>query len=310
MNETRNLTRTLGWLGIGLGVAEVLAPERLAAAIGVDGTESTTWIRLMGFREIAVGLGVVLGPRPVSWMQARIAGDLLDTALLARALASEDADPAKVRTTLGTVAGIALLDTYAAAALAEDADAARAWRDRGIDVAQSVTVRRPVEEVYAFWREVENLPKFMLHLESVEDLGEGLSRWVARAPAGLHVAWDAEQTEQRPNERIAWRSLPGSQVDNEGEVTFRRAPGDRGTEIRVRLLYRPPAGRVGALFARLFGEAPAQQVRDDLRAFKQIMEIGEVVRSEASLHRRPHPARPPQGEPEPAPHAPGLGVKP
>jgi uncharacterized membrane protein len=109
----------------------------------------------------------------------------------------------------------------------------------------------------------------------------------------MSVEWDAEITEDRANELIAWRSLPGAEVDNVGRVRFVPAPGGRGTEVHVELSYRPPAGVLGATFAKLFGEAPEQQIEGDLRRLKQVLETGEVVHSDASIHRGAHSARPP-----------------
>lgn len=151
-----------------------------------------------------------------------------------------------------------------------------------ITVERSTTVMRPREEVYAFWRDLENLPRFMHHLEHVENTTPGRSRWTARAPGGT-VEWDAEIVEDAPNQRIAWRSLPGADVPNSGTVSFVDAPGDRGTEVRVVLGYEPPGGSAGAKVAKIFGEEPSQQIRDDLRRFKQVMETGEVVLSDGSL---------------------------
>jgi len=107
------------------------------------------------------------------------------------------------------------------------------------------------------------------------------------------VEWDAEIVEDRPNELIAWRSVEGSDVDNSGSVRFVQAPGDRGTEVHVELRYSPPGGVIGATIAKLFGEEPAQQVDADLHAFKAIMETGQLVHSDATIHGRPHPAQPP-----------------
>jgi len=115
----------------------------------------------------------------------------------------------------------------------------------------------------------------MRHLESVEDLGGGRSRWVAAGPAGMRVEWEAEIINDVPNETIAWRSVEGSQIDNAGAVRFQPAPGDRGTEIRVTLEYNPPFGKPGALIAKLFGEEPQVQIDEDLRRFKQLIEAGE-----------------------------------
>jgi uncharacterized membrane protein len=146
----------------------------------------------------------------------------------------------------------------------------------GIRVEKSVTIHRPPEDLYRFWRDFENLPRFMKHLESVTVIDSRRSRWVARAPLGMTVEWDAEITGERDPEWIAWRSLPGSDIENTGEVRVVRAPGSRGTEVHVSLAYGAPGGRLGAALAKLFGEEPEQQVYDDLRRFKQLMEAGEI----------------------------------
>ena len=151
-----------------------------------------------------------------------------------------------------------------------------------LHVSKSVTINRPRQEVYEFWRDLEHLPTFMIHLEAVRSSGDQRSHWVANGPAG-RVEWDAEIIEDRPGEIIAWHSLEGSDVPNGGSVRFTDAPADRGTEVHVDLHYDPPAGAAGAMVARLFGEEPQQQLRDDLRRFKQVMETGEVVRSDSSL---------------------------
>lgn len=156
--------------------------------------------------------------------------------------------------------------------------------DEGIAqvVRRSITVNRPIEDVYGFWRDLENLARHSQHLKSVAVNGRR-SHWVAHAPAGKPVEWDSEIIEDVPNERIVWRSLPGSEIRNEGSITFVSASGDRGTEVRVQLRYDPPAGRPGATIAKLFGGEPDQQLRDDLRRFKQVLETGEVVLSDGSL---------------------------
>ena len=150
----------------------------------------------------------------------------------------------------------------------------------GIKVEKSVTVNRPAEEVYRFWRDFQNLPRFMNHLESVSDLGGGRSHWVAKAPAGKTVEWDAEVYNEKENELIAWRSLEGADVDNAGSVRFEPAPEGRGTIVRVTLKYDPPAGKIGSLIAKLWGEEPSQQIEEDLRRFKQVMEAGEIPTTE------------------------------
>lgn len=126
---------------------------------------------------------------------------------------------------------------------------------------------------------MENLPRFMKHLKSVkvDPADYARSHWVVIGPLGRDIEWDSEIIEERENEYIAWSSLPGSSVESRGSVHFMDAPGDRGTILHVSMEYQPPAGSLGAAFAKLFGEEPGQQIRDDLRYFKQIMETGEVA---------------------------------
>jgi uncharacterized membrane protein len=144
---------------------------------------------------------------------------------------------------------------------------------------------------------VENLPRVMSHIESVQMIDERRSHWVAKAPVGSKVEWDAEIIDDRPNELIAWRSLEGSDVEHSGSVRFERAPGGRGTIVRVEMHYMPPAGPIGVLVAKVIGEAPEQQVQEDLRRFKQVMETGEIIRSDGSLMgtgvTQQRPAQPP-----------------
>ena len=148
----------------------------------------------------------------------------------------------------------------------------------GILVERAVTVNRPRQELYQMWRDFENLPRFMHHLESVQvdEVDSGRSHWVAKGPLGKNIAWDAEVIEERENELLVWKSLPGSLVESMGRVEFVDAPGGRGTIVHVSMQYNPPAGSLGAAFARLFGEEPGLQIKEDLRHFKQVMETGEI----------------------------------
>ncbi len=150
--------------------------------------------------------------------------------------------------------------------------AASVAHGRGIKIDESVIVNRGREELYQFWRNLQNLPRFMSHLESVRILDPKRSHWVAKAPAGMSVEWDAElYTENRP-ELLSWRSLQGSGINHAGSVQFRPAADSRATEIRVELNYEPPAGRIGAAVAKLLGEEPGKQIREDLRHLKQLIE--------------------------------------
>jgi uncharacterized membrane protein len=299
----------LGWFSLGLGLAQVAAPGSVARLIGVTDDDSNRQVmRMVGLREIASGLGILSQPRPAGWLWARVGGDVMDLALLSRALSSDYAQPERVTKAMAAVAGVTVLDLLAGQQLSRPADETHPERigyhpeavtqkalwDGTVHVRKAITVNRPLEEVYQFWRNFENLPRFMNHLEAVQVMGEQRSHWKAKAPAGMTVEWDAEIVEDRPNELILWRSLAGADVDNSGTVRFKPAPGGRGTEVHVELHYSPPGGVIGATIAKLFGEAPEQQVAGDLRVFKQVLETGEIVRSDASIHQRPHPARPPE----------------
>jgi uncharacterized membrane protein len=154
---------------------------------------------------------------------------------------------------------------------------------RSVQVEQAITVNKPVDEVYQFWHNFENLPRFMEHLKEVQVLDSQRSHWVASGPMDSAIAWDAEITEDSPMELIAWRSLPGSQVTNEGRVTFHPLPNNQGTEVHVLIEYHPLAGAAGAIVAKLLGEEPTTQVREDLQHFKQIMETGEMPSTESPL---------------------------
>lgn len=147
---------------------------------------------------------------------------------------------------------------------------------RGVHVHETIAINRPRAEVYRFWRQLSNLPRFMSHLERVELLDNGRSQWVARGPLGKTVEWDAEIINEVDGYLLAWQSLPGSEVMSAGAVRFRDLP-EGGTEITVHLQYQPPAGRLGAWTAWVTGEEPTQQIRDDLRSVKQYLETGVEV---------------------------------
>ncbi len=149
-------------------------------------------------------------------------------------------------------------------------------RGEGIKIEKAVTVQRPRADLYQFWRNFENLPRFMEHLESVRVIDDRRSHWVAKGPAGSRIEWDAEINNEIPDELIAWRTLPNAQIHHAGSVHFSPVQGG-GTDVRIILRYEPPAGKIGAAAARLFGEEPSQQIDDDLRRFKQVMEAGEFA---------------------------------
>jgi len=148
---------------------------------------------------------------------------------------------------------------------------------QGTKIEHSITINRPHQDLYRYWRNFENLPRIMNHLESVKATTGNRSHWVAKAPLGTTVEWDAEVINERDGELIAWRSLDGSQVETAGSVHFKPALAGRGTEVTVSLKYNPPGGKVGIAVAKMFGEEPQQQIAEDLNRFKQLMESGAAA---------------------------------
>jgi len=167
-----------------------------------------------------------------------------------------------------------------------------------MDLRATVTIRRPTSDVYAFWRDLENLPTFMAHLEDVRTTGERTSHWVASAPFGQDVQWDAEITDEATGERIGWRSTGDAQVPNTGTVLFTPAPDGVSTQLVVALTYDIPGGALGKAVGKYFGDEPHQQLDDDLRRLKQVLETGEVIRSDGApwgkRARKEFPQRPAQ----------------
>lgn len=274
----------LGWFSLGLGGAQIVAPAQVNRVVGIDDTDTTRFLqRLVGARELTAAAGL-LGPmRPAGWLWARVAGDALDVTLTASALRTGHGRRRRLAAVTVALAGVMVFDVVAARHNGRASRPTRMAPRRGVIQAHTaITVNKPVEEVYGLWRKFEDLPRFMAHLESVTVSDDRRSHWIARGPLGTNLEWDAEVTEDRPNELIAWRSLDRAAVTNRGSVRFAPAPGGRGSEVVVQLEYEPPTGAMGAAIAKLFGEEPQQQVKDDLRRFKQVLETGEVVRADGT----------------------------
>lgn len=270
--RAEQLAKLLGWFSIGLGIAQLLAPRGVSRAIGVG--ERPRTMRAVGAREIASGIGILARPRQASWLWARVAGDAMDLAMLGLASRFTHSQRRRVSLATAAVAGVAVLDILSSI---KNQSQAHSGMDSGaLHVEKSIAISRPAEECYRFWHDFESFPRFMKHVESVRLTGDNRMHWKAKAPAGASVAWDAELTADEPNRYLAWRSLEGSQIDNAGTVRFEPAPGGRGTIVRVMLQYHPPGGKAGALIAKLFGEEPSQQIDEDLRRFKWLLETGEI----------------------------------
>ena len=204
------------------------------------------------------------------WLPGAAGGALAGVGISRRSAAGAALALAGGALAYGSLSGKAPLPSWLRARLPQPAT------DRALLVKRAVTIQRPPEELYAFWRDFTHLPRFMRYLQSVTVQPGGRSHWVANGPAGSRVEWDAEIVEERPGALVRWQALPGAQVPNRGEVRFQPAPAGRGTEVRVRLEYEPPAGSFGATLAQLLGQGADRQVRESLRNFKQLMEAGEI----------------------------------
>jgi uncharacterized membrane protein len=273
-NNSKKLANGLAWFSIGLGLSELLAPGVIAKISGVSENRKGL-IRLYGLRELASGFVIFSQRDPAAGVWSRVAGDALDLASLGAAFTSPNASRGRILFATANVLAVTALDVACANQLSNGR--------KGIHAKGTCIVNRDPDEVYAYWRNFANLSRFMKHLESVEETEDGKSHWIARGPAGMKVEWDATIIADEPGRLITWRSLENSDVDNAGAVRFERATGDRGTIVKVNIQYDPPAGIVGSTIATLFGEEPEQQLDDDLRRFKQVIEVGEVVVSDATL---------------------------
>ncbi|HEY2194423.1 MAG TPA: SRPBCC family protein [Actinomycetospora sp.] len=276
-NLTSDLATGLAVFSLALGTAELAVPAAVARLAGVreQGPAVRAVTAFLGAREVAHGAGILSGRGTAAWVWSRVAGDALDIAALGAVARTKGAAPTRVALALAALAGVTVADVVTARALS-------GHRGGECRATAAVTVNRPRSEVYRHWRDLEHLPEFMAHLRSVRTDASGRSHWEATGPAGTTLCWDAEVVADREGEVISWRSVEGADVENTGSVRFRDAPGDRGTEVGVDLRYRAPGGHAGAAVAKLLGEHPDQQLRDDLRRFKQVVELGEVVRSEGS----------------------------
>jgi len=285
----------LGWFSIGLGVTELVAPGKVARLVGLEPSRKRNAVlRSYGLREMAAGIGILSQSQPSHWLWTRVAGDIVDLASLRRAHSGGDAGRGRLTAAAAAVAGITALDIYCGQKLSRSNGDRTSGRD--VHTSKVLIINRNPEDIYQFWRNFENLPSFMTHLESVRPVGTGRSHWRAKGPGGTIVEWEAEIVADAPNSKIAWRSVPGSEIENSGRVRFDRAPGGRGTLVRVDLCYSPPGGRLGSSLAKLLGAEPGQQLDGALRALKQILETGEIVKSDASIHRGMHAAQPPGEE--------------
>jgi uncharacterized membrane protein len=280
------LARGMGWFGIALGVAEISAPNALTYAIGLCPDRRSAWVmRAMGVREILHGVGILMRPRRPIPIWTRVAGDIVDLALLVTAATTRRWSTPRAAGAIAAVAGAAVLDIVASRRVQ------RAYNTSNRPSTFAVTINRSPGEVYSFLRDFKRLPQFMHYLDKVQETGPTTSHWIANLPLGGKVAWDAEIIQDRPGELIEWRSVRGSKIMTRGRVRFVTPPGrDNMTEVHVEMQLGGSGVGPSAMLADYFAKP---QLKGDLRRLKQVIETGEVLASDASIHKLPHPAQPP-----------------
>ncbi len=271
--------RNLGWLSLGLGLASLMMPRMLARSVGT--TNSNWWLRVIGTRELISGAGILLRPHQPVWLWSRVAGDVMDLGLLAVAARQRDTSAAgRLGALSAALTGLAVLDLLVAwdnTNRIRHAPPATGLKRSGVtQIKKSMDVNRSPEACYRFWRDVENFPRFMPHVEQVESLDGTHSRWRVRGPLKQTVQWDAELTSDIPGQQLGWRAMSGAELAHTGLVRFSPAPGQRGTRIEVEFSFHPPLGKAGVMLARMTGDEPPQQISEDLRRFKQLIETGEI----------------------------------
>ncbi len=332
---TGGWARGLGWFGVGLGAAELLAPSALLGLLGLRSTRRRRRIlRALGAREVGSSLALLTSPRPGRWLWSRVAGDLVDLALIGGgALADRRTRADRASVGLAAVTVVTAVDLWAslrrgdpdrghgATAVARSSSPTSSTTAHGVPISAVITIQRPAAEIYDLWRDFENLPRFMSHLQRVEVRDPLSSRWHASVTGRDALAWDAVIVEDRPSERIAWHSVEGAPFEHTGEVRFVSAPGGRGTEVHLRMNLLPGAGAAAKLtgaanlekaastLGRLVRRLPEQLIAADLKRLKQLLETGEITRSDASIHEGMHPARPDGDRGPRAAWSPGNGPR-
>jgi uncharacterized membrane protein len=268
----RQLGLTLGWFSVGLGLLRIVAPRGLGRAMGVG--HHPVLMRLCGLRELASGIGLLSERSPAAFAWSRVAGDAMDLMLLRSALRSPGSSKAKIAAAATLIASVTAIDIFASQQMTRSA---LARPKEPLRARLAISIAATPEKLYAFWRNVENLPKFMQNVVSVTAVTPLQSHWVANAPAGTQIEWDSEIVDDQPNKLIAWRTLPDSDFSHHGIVGFEPEPAGTGTTIHVDLYYRAPGGTFGIGLARILGEDPGSHLMQTLRRLKQLVETGTIV---------------------------------
>jgi uncharacterized membrane protein len=270
------MAETLGWLSVGLGLTGLLTPRQTAR---VSGLTAPGVVRLIGARELVSGIGLLTQSNKSPWLWARVAGDAMDLAAIAMTHGGTRRGRSRAVGAAAVVAAITAADVWAAysSGIGRLRQGRRAQSRPEAYFERTLIVNKPARECYDYWRDLGNVPKFTRRLKSVTPLDERRSKWVMSVPGGPDVSWVAEMIEDKPGERLRWRSEESSPLRHSGSVSFREVPGGRGTFVTVSMHYQTPADGLGNLVARVIGRDPFGEVRENLRRFKQLLETGEIA---------------------------------
>jgi uncharacterized membrane protein len=266
----------------------------VARIIGLTGNDQDrTTMRLLGLREVASGMAILALVNPIPGLWSRVAGDAMDLTLLGLAMRSPQTDRTRaVAATLGVV-GIAATDLVSTFKLgASQAAQGAGQRDQTPRVAAAVTVDAAIADVFALWDGFQGLPRFMQDAADVQLTGERQSHWTVTGPGNTSLEWDARITDRQQNQHITWHTEEGAPVTAHGSVRFREAPGNRGVQVLFEAEFDPPGAGVGDLIAAPLAKAMSAKLGSDLRRFKQLVELGEIVHSDDSIIPGPNPAQP------------------
>lgn len=268
------LIRALGWFSVGLGLTRLLAPRALGRALGVRTRPER--IRALGLRELSSGLGILLHGHS-AWAKSRVAGDVMDLALLARAASDRRSDRGRLALASTAVLGVTALDVIASRTHAPQVP---------VPIIETIAIKRSPEELYRFFRDVQNLPPVVRSLESVQALDANRSHWVARPLPGVRLEWEAELAHDEPDRKLGWRVQDGSDLPHYGQLSFSALPGDRGTLVKLELEAVGGRTRAARKLAKALGDATGLRLKNDLRRVKQWLEVGEVATTEGQSSGR------------------------
>lgn len=262
----------LAWIGIGIGITELLVPRALARTAGLPARPRL--LQAIGTRELITNAGILLQPQKGGWGWSRVAGDVLDLSLLA--WVGQRHPHRRLPPLTAILAGMTVLDMLAAYDKQRQSVSQRVTAGV-VRIHKLLYIQRPADECYRFWRNFENFPYFMQHVAAVQVVDATHTHWRVRVPLGQHVDWTVELFSDIPARQLGWRTIAGSAVEHTGVVRFLPTIADNNTRLDIDMRYHAPLNQAGVMLAKILSEEPSQKIDDDLRRFKQLIETGEIA---------------------------------